>query len=68
MKASTYTAGAFDAPLNVKSLDDIKKELAKLNKNSDWLLVNPNGQMYRGSPQDMMRVLIPFHPIIMRAD
>jgi hypothetical protein len=68
MRATATTGSAFGGTLTIKSLEDTKRILSELNAKSDWLMVGPNGQMYKGSPQDMMRVLIQYHPLMQPID
>lgn len=65
MTGTATTAGTFNDVLSIKSINDLKREITSLNAKAEWMLVSPNGQMYKGTPQDMMRVLIPFHPIML---
>jgi hypothetical protein len=65
MNGNTATTKAYSETLSINSLDALKRELASLNKNAEWMLVSPDGKMYKGTPQDMMRMLIPFHPLML---
>lgn len=48
------------------TLDDIKKAEAEFRKfqANEWMLVSPTGAMYKGSPLELLRVLLPHHPLL----
>lgn len=51
------------------SINEILKAKAALESNileADWILVSPNGIAYSGSPQDLIIVLAPYHPLLKR--
>lgn len=48
------------------TLDDIKKaedEFRKFQANQ-WMLVTPSGAMYKGSPLELLQILLPHHPLL----
>ena len=42
---------------------DIEKAERKFQAN-EWFLVSPTGVMYKGSPLELLQVLLPFHPLL----
>ena len=43
---------------NIKSLEESLK-----NRGTDWVLLSPDGELWRAKPEDLLRILMPYHPI-----
>ena len=49
------------------SLEDVKRAVQEIElppKIGDWVVIDPYGRMYKGSVQDMTRVLLAEHPLL----
>jgi hypothetical protein len=40
------------------------REIELLQKQTDWMLVAPNGQMWKGKPDEVMSILAAHHPLM----
>lgn len=49
--------------LNFKTLEDAILELRSLPKRDQWLLVDPNGTVFKGDIKAILRVIMQNHPI-----
>jgi len=43
-----------------------KDALEAATKDTEWFLVSPDGLTYKGSPQELIIVLAPHHPLLKR--
>lgn len=62
----TQTAANQDhdsATLNFKTLEEAILKLRALPKNDQWLLVDPNGTVFKGDIEAILHVIMQNHPI-----
>jgi hypothetical protein len=57
--ASTINAKLF-------TLKDIEEAVLRLRDmpNHEWFLCDPEGRIWSGKPEELLQVLIPFHPLL----
>ena len=65
MLTTTGSTGLGQKPL---TLDDILDAMEKIKKMprplKEWIVISPDGRMYRGEAQDVIRPLIEAHPLM----
>ncbi len=55
-------ADAFSYADMLKAIEDPKTWLSA--QRTDWLLIGPDGTAIKGQPEDLLRVLMPLHPLL----
>lgn len=60
-KASTATTGAEVDP--AKMLNAMR-ELEFIAPPNEWVLVAPDGRVWRQKPDELLKVLMPYHPLL----
>lgn len=64
---STTTTGIPPKPLDVNSFDFLKRQLEENCRetinNGGWILVSPDGKMYRGDIRQIGAVVMTHHPM-----
>lgn len=67
MTSSTTTTVTPQKPLDVKSFDFLKRQLEEscmeTINNGGWILVSPDGKMYRGDIRQIGAVVMENHPL-----
>lgn len=63
---TTSTAGGKGGEfLTLKDLERSLEQLAeKAVENKEWILMSPHGMLYRGTAEEMIRMLVPHHPLM----
>lgn len=51
-------------PVSVETLTRAMREINLLPKPDQWLVVDPQGRMYKGTVEQMTRVLVQAHPLM----
>lgn len=65
MKITTATAGLGNESLTMNRLLEAIQKLKDLPKPStEWIVVSPNGDIYKGEVQDVIRPLLAAHPLL----
>ena len=57
----TATTGVEINPANVINA---MRELEMIAPPNEWVLVAPDGRVWRQKPEDLLKVLMPFHPLL----
>lgn len=61
----TSSVNQFSTSISYEDLEKVIDEVQKLaKKNDEWVLMSPNGMIYRGSAEEMIRMLAPHHPLM----
>lgn len=58
--ASTST----QQPVSLETMLHAMREIDLLPKNTEWMLVSPDGRMWKGEPTELLKVLMPHHPLL----
>lgn len=48
------------------TLEDLKRamrEIDLLPRPTEWVLVSPDGKVWKAEPWDLLKVLMPYHPL-----
>jgi len=61
--AKTGTFITADPKELLKQIEASMEELNRADNKTTWILVDPYGKVYAGTPQEMFQVLIPHHPL-----
>lgn len=62
---TTYTSTT-NAPKTL-TLDDIQKAVDQVEAfkvGTDWILGAPDGRVWKGNPEQLLQVLMPYHPLL----
>ena len=59
----TSTIGSFK-PITVEELKRVMQEIDLLPKLEDWILAAPDGRVFKGKPEELLQVLMPYHPLL----
>jgi hypothetical protein len=61
----TSTAST-NAPRTVTTAEVLSamREIDLLPKQTDWVLLAPDGRMWKGEPEKLLQVLMPQHPLL----
>lgn len=51
-------------PVNLETLTRAMQEIDLLPKPDQWILIDPQGRMFKGKVEDMTRVLLTEHPLL----
>lgn len=60
----SYTTSNGMSPLTLDQLERAMREVDLLPKNDGWMLVSPDGKVWRGDVQHIFMVLAPHHPLL----
>lgn len=60
----SYTISNGMSPLTLDQLERAMREVDLLPKNDEWMLVSPDGKVWRGDVQHIFMVLAPHHPLL----
>ena len=50
--------------VSVDMLEKLKKEIAALPERDQWIVIDPQGRMYKGTVTEVTRVLLSEHPML----
>jgi len=59
-RVSTYETSSF----NIDSLREAIAKMKSIPKNDEWVVINPQGEMYSGTIEQIMPILIREHPLM----
>lgn len=62
--AMTSTVPKSTQEVSVAALEQAMREIGLLTKPDQWLLIDPQGRMYRGTVEQMLAVLVRQHPLM----
>jgi hypothetical protein len=63
--SSTYTSANPNAhSLSLDELERVVKDLEKLMLPDEWMLMSPDGRVWKGDVQKLILVLAPHHPLL----
>jgi len=48
----------------LNQIKNVEETLKQLRMNSEWMLVSPNGKLYKGSVDYMFSILAPHHSLL----
>jgi hypothetical protein len=58
-------AGTYETtPFNIDSLREAISKIKSIPKNDEWVIINPQGEMYSGTIEQIMPILIREHPLM----
>ena len=60
---NTFVSSIYGPPMTVEVLKEAMAKLAAIPKNDQWLVVTPEGEMYRGTVTQVLPLLIERHPL-----
>lgn len=62
----TQTAGTRDQlnPVSIETLTRAMQEIDLLPKPDQWIVIDPHGRMYKGTVEQMTRLLVQEHPLM----
>jgi hypothetical protein len=67
---ATSTASTCNSPASQVTLDDMiramdsAKRLADQRETAEWMLIGPDGRVWKGKPADLLGVLAAYHPLL----
>lgn len=62
--STTTTASETNMPLTIDDIVEAVAKIKTLQRDVPWILINPNGQLYTGSPEDLIPLLASYHPLM----
>ncbi len=60
--STVTTAGAIEVSLT--AMTAAMQEIGLLAMPTDWILLSPDGQVWKGDPMKLLQVLMPHHPLL----
>jgi len=51
------------SPLTMEELRKVITDLSRIPKNDQWLVVSPEGEMYQGTVEQVLPILVGRHPL-----
>jgi hypothetical protein len=51
-------------PVSVETLKQAMQEIDMLPKLDQWIVMDPQGRMYKGTVEQMTRLLVQYHPLM----
>jgi hypothetical protein len=66
MSESTATTAGTSSPVSIEKMHQVMQELDRvmLAPPNEWVLVAPSGLVYRGKAEELLQVLMPYHPLL----
>lgn len=65
MDGTSATTGDMK-PVSLETLTRAMQEIALLPKPDQWIVIDPQGRMYKGKVEEVIRVLLAEHPLLKR--
>jgi hypothetical protein len=50
--------------LSIADIEKVMRDIDLLPKNTDWFLMSPDGRAWKGKPEEMLLILMPYHPLL----
>ena len=60
----SYTTSNGMLPLTLDQMERAMREVGLLPASNEWMLINPDGKVWRGDVQHIFMVLAPHHPLL----
>ena len=51
-------------PLSIADVERAVREIDLLPKQTEWTLMSPDGRFWKGTPEKLLQVLMPHHPLL----
>ena len=65
MDVTSATTGDMK-PVSLETLTRAMQEIDRLPKPDQWIVIDPQGRMYKGKVEEVIRVLLAEHPLLKR--
>ena len=63
MDVTTATATSLE-PVNIETVPNAMREIEFLQELDQWIVIDPQGRMYKGKVEEVTRVLLAEHPLM----
>ncbi len=60
----SYTTSNGMSPLTLDQMERAMREVGPLPASNEWMLISPDGKVWRGDVQHIFMVLAPHHPLL----
>lgn len=51
-------------PLSLDRMRQVMEELKFFRHPTEWMLISPDGKMWKANPEELLKVLRPHHPLL----
>lgn len=64
MSADGTTTTASGTTITLEAMLNAMRQVDLLPQPTEWTLLSPSGQVWRGTPEDLLQILLPHHPLL----
>ena len=64
LSTSSTTSNHDQTTLTLADLEKVVDAVKTLQPDNDWMLASPDGRVWKGKPDKLLQVLIPYHPLL----